>query len=108
VRPWLYAIARHKVVDAFRRRGRSVDVPIEDFAEVLPAPEAADPTERSDMLRVIAELGPREAAIVRAIGLEGADVEDTAARNGMSVVAVRVSLHRSMKRLAALRARMIE
>lgn len=108
VRPWLYAITRHKVIDAFRRRGRIVDVPIDGFEEILPAPEAADPTELSDMLRVIAELAPREAAIVRAIGLEGADVEETAARHGMSVVAVRVSLHRSLRRLAALRSRMIE
>ena len=37
VRPWLYAIVRYKVVDAFRARGRRVQVPIEDFAEVLPA-----------------------------------------------------------------------
>jgi DNA-directed RNA polymerase specialized sigma24 family protein len=29
LRPWLYAIARHKVVDAFRARGQRVDLPIE-------------------------------------------------------------------------------
>jgi len=108
VEPWLYAIARHKVIDAFRRRGGRIDVPIEDFAEVLPAPDAPDPTERSDMLKVIGELAPREAEIVRAIGLDGENVAETAARHGMTVTAVRVSLHRSMKRLAELRARMIE
>ncbi len=35
VRPWLYAIARHKVIDAFRGRGKRIDLPIEDFAESL-------------------------------------------------------------------------
>ena len=50
VRPWLYAIVRYKVVDAFRARGRRVELPIEDFAEVLPAAADPDPTERSDAL----------------------------------------------------------
>src|SRR3954466_16262161 len=34
--PWLFAIARNKLIDALRRRGRRVFVDIEDFAEVLP------------------------------------------------------------------------
>ena len=37
VLPWVYAIARHKIVDAWRRRGRRIEVDIEDFAERLPA-----------------------------------------------------------------------
>ena len=35
LRPWLYAIARHKVADAFRARGRRIDLPIEDFADAM-------------------------------------------------------------------------
>ena len=31
--PWLYAITRYKIVDAFRRRGNRVHLPIEDFAD---------------------------------------------------------------------------
>jgi DNA-directed RNA polymerase specialized sigma24 family protein len=31
IRPWLYAIARHKVVDAFRARGTRINVSIDDF-----------------------------------------------------------------------------
>jgi RNA polymerase sigma factor (sigma-70 family) len=108
VQPWLYAIARYKVVDAFRRRGRRVSVPIEDFAEVLPAPAEPDPTEASDMARVIDALDERSAAIVRAIGLDGASVRETGAQFGMTETAVRVALHRAMKRLAILRERMIE
>src|SRR6201981_4205137 len=34
--PWLFAIARHKLIDALRRRGRRVFVNIDDFAETLP------------------------------------------------------------------------
>jgi RNA polymerase sigma factor (sigma-70 family) len=108
VRPWLYAIVRYKVVDAFRARGRRVHVPIDDFAEVLPAAAEPDPTERSDAERVINELDDRSARIVRAIGLEGASIADTSATLGMTETAVRVALHRALKKLAGLRERMIE
>ncbi len=108
VRPWLYAIVRYKVVDAFRARGRRITVPIEDFAEVLPAEPEADPTERSDALRVIGELDPRSARIVRAIGLDGASISETSAALDMTETAVRVALHRGLKRLAQLRGRMVE
>ena len=108
VRPWLYAIVRYKVVDAFRARGRRLQVPIEDFAEVLPAEPEPDPTERSDAERVIARLDPRSARIVRAIGLDGASIAETAGALDMTETAVRVALHRGLKRLAALRAGIIE
>src|SRR3954463_15320188 len=36
IAPWLFAIARNKLIDALRRRGRRVFVNIDDFAETLP------------------------------------------------------------------------
>ena len=108
VRPWLYAIVRYKVIDAFRARGRRVQVPIEEFSEVLAAAPEPDPTERSDAERVIGRLDPRSARIVRAIGLDGASIAETSAELGMTEGAVRVALHRGLKRLASLRERLIE
>src|ERR1700743_3326333 len=35
--PWVSAITRNKVIDSFRRRGRRIDVPIDDFLDTLPA-----------------------------------------------------------------------
>ena len=35
MRPWLYAVARYKVVDAFRRRGSHIHLPVEDFADII-------------------------------------------------------------------------
>src|SRR3974390_1822133 len=40
--PWLFAIARNKLIDALRRRGRRVFVNIDDFAETLPGESAAE------------------------------------------------------------------
>lgn len=108
VRPWLYAIARYKVADAFRTRGAQVLLPIEDFADALPAPETADPTLAGDALRMIDRLDPRSADIVRAIGLDGEEPSATGRRLSMTEGAVRVALHRALKRLAALRERFVE
>ena len=108
LRPWLYAIVRHKVVDAFRARGKRVQLSIDDFADVLPAEAGPDPTERSDAERVIARLDPRSARIVRAIGIEGATAAEVAAATGMTETAVRVALHRGLRRLAAMREGLIE
>lgn len=108
VRPWLYAIVRYKVVDAFRARGRRVHVQIDDFAETLAAEADVDPTERSDAERVIARLDPRSARIVRAIGLEGMSIAELSAALEMTETAVRVALHRGLKKLAAMREGMIE
>lgn len=108
LRPWLYAITRYKVVDAFRARGSRIDLPMEDFAETLPAAAAPDPTEAADMHKMIDRLDPRSRRIVRRIGLEGASFAETGAAEAMSEGAVRVALHRALKQLAALRQRYIE
>jgi len=108
VRPWLYAIARYKVVDAFRARGRRIDLPIEDFVEVLPAVPDRDPTEAADMAKMIGMLDGRSEVIVRKIGLEGATMAETGLALQMSEGAVRVALHRALKTLAVLRQRHIE
>jgi RNA polymerase sigma-70 factor (ECF subfamily) len=108
VRPWLYAITRYKVVDAFRARGRKIDLPIEDFAEVLVAEAGPDPTEAADMDKMIGMLDGRSAQIVRKIGLEGASVAETGRALAMSDGAVRVALHRALKTLAVLRERHVK
>ncbi|MBV8473907.1 MAG: sigma-70 family RNA polymerase sigma factor [Hyphomicrobiales bacterium] len=98
--PWVSAIARHKIVDALRRRGVRRAEPIEDFEAVLAAPQGEDPHTRSDIERVLGKLAPRQRDIVTAISLNGQSIGATAARLSMSEVAVRVALHRALKALA--------
>lgn len=105
VRPWLYAIARYKVVDAFRARGSRIDLPIDEFVEQLVAAPENDPTEAADMARMISLLDNRSANIVRKIGLEGASIAETSKSLTMTEGAVRVALHRAFRQLAVLRER---
>ena len=99
--PWVFAIARHKTVDALRRRGVRKAEPIEDFEAVLAAPEPVDPHQRSDVERLMEGLAPRARDIVKSISLEEQSISATATRLGMTEVAVRVALHRALKSLAA-------
>lgn len=106
--PWVVTIARNKLIDVLRRRGRRggrVEVPVEDFADVLAAPADRDPTEARDVDRLLERLGTRQRAIVRAIGVEDQSIAATAERLNMSEGAVRVALHRGLKTLAELHGR---
>jgi RNA polymerase sigma-70 factor (ECF subfamily) len=100
--PWLATIVRNKMIDALRRRGRQVNVPIEDFVETLEAADATDSTDRLDAEQLLTQLRDPQRDIVRSISLQGAGVRETAARLNMTEGAVRVSLHRALKTLAAL------
>jgi RNA polymerase sigma factor (sigma-70 family) len=108
VRPWLYAIARYKVVDAFRARGRRIDLPIEDFVDVLPADGGEDPMQSADMDKMIALLDPRAQRLVRHVGVEGDSMAEAGEKLNMTEGAVRVALHRAFKQLAILRKRHVE
>lgn len=108
VRPWLYALARYKVVDAFRRRGAVVTVPIEDFADVLPQDNDPSPLSGRDADLLLGLIDARSATLVRVIEIEGESAKFAAAQVGMTEGAARVALHRAMRRLADLAERMMK
>ena len=99
--PWVNAIARHKIIDAMRRRGSRRAEPIEDFEEFLAAPEEEDPHALSDAKKLMEMLNPRQRDIVQSISLDGQSIAATASRLEMTEVAVRVALHRALKSLGA-------
>lgn len=99
--PWVATIVRNKVIDAFRRRGRRIDVPIEDVIDTLEAKDTDPPPDIQTMERMLARLKAQQRKIVMAISVEGASVRQTAERLQMTEGAVRVTLHRALKSLAA-------
>ncbi len=98
--PWVYAIARYKVVDAYRRRGQRVVVDIDDLSDVLAAPEQETASER-DIERALSSLPAGQRAVVTSISLEGRSIGETANRLTMKETAVRVALHRGLAAIAA-------
>ena len=100
--PWLSTIVRNKLIDSLRRRGRHVNVPIEDVIATLEAEERTDNLDRLDVDHMMEKLKSPQRDIVRSISIEGTSVRETAERLKMSEGAVRVALHRALKSLAAL------
>ncbi|MCO5064825.1 MAG: sigma-70 family RNA polymerase sigma factor [Rhizobiaceae bacterium] len=101
VLPWLYAIARYKLIDAWRRRGRRVDVDIDDFRDMIAAPEPQESLSERDLGRVLDALPAGQRSVVSSISVDGNSIGETAAKLGMNETAVRVALHRGLKALAA-------
>ena len=100
VMPWVRAIARYKVVDTFRRRGRRIEVDIADFAETLAAEEEETVSAR-EIARAVDGLAPGQRRVVRAISIEGHSISETAQALGMKETAVRVAYHRGLAAIAA-------
>jgi RNA polymerase sigma-70 factor, ECF subfamily len=106
-RPFVYAIAAHKVADAFRAIGRDRTDPVAELPEgpvVQDGPEqrllAAELGERLGRLLQLLTARQREVLILRiAVGLSA---EETAEAVGSTPGAVRVTQHRALSRLRAL------
>jgi RNA polymerase sigma-70 factor (ECF subfamily) len=98
--PWVGAIARYKVIDALRRRGGRDEVPIDLFADSIPAPDERPAMSERDIDRHLDRLSPNQRAVVRSIAIEGASIAETADRLEMTQGAVRVALHRALVALA--------
>jgi RNA polymerase sigma-70 factor (ECF subfamily) len=107
-RPWMFAIARHRLLDHFdkqRRRSR-----IEVLAEVQA--EAEDPASSDagardrrapGLLRhALAQLSRTQREIIEMLKLDGLSVAEISTRTGMTASTVKVTAHRGYKRLRAL------
>jgi RNA polymerase sigma-70 factor, ECF subfamily len=99
--PWLFAIARNKLIDALRRRGRRVFVNIDDFAETIPDEPPAETVSANEISALLETLPPRQRDVLQSIAVDSASIRDTAAKFAMSEGAVRVALHRALTGLTA-------
>ena len=99
VTPWLYAIARHKLIDAFRRRGRRVEIEIGEISESFAEPERETVSDR-EIGRVLETLAPGQRSVVAAVSVDGLSISETAKILGMTEGAVRVALHRGLTAIA--------
>ena len=96
--PWLYAIARYKLVDRYRRLRATV--PIDDVAAFLSegSPENAIGA-RLDVATLLEALPPKQRAAIHATKIDGLSVAEAADRAGISEADVKVSVHRGLKAL---------
>jgi RNA polymerase sigma-70 factor (ECF subfamily) len=92
--PWLYAIARYKLLDHFRRARIRRTVSLDDAGDLFAGDESEAIGARLDLEKLLAGLPASSQEIIRRVKLEGLSTSDVAARTGKSEIAVRVGLHR--------------
>jgi RNA polymerase sigma-70 factor (ECF subfamily) len=98
--PWVYAIARYKLIDHYRRSGRRAFTPLDDaFMELRVEDESAAVGARKDVETALASLPERTRLLLRSLKIEELSVAETAARSGMSEGAVKVAAHRGLRTL---------
>lgn len=100
VLPWLFTIARYKLIDVYRRKGRRIEVDIAEFSETLAAAADDETVNERDMERVLDILPEGQRRVVESISIDGRSIGETAQALGMKEGAVRVALHRGLKAIA--------
>ena len=97
---WLFAIARYKMIDQFRRTRRTV--PIDDLDDILVAEGfESSSIARIDINDLLDTLPAKQARAIRATRIEGSSIAEAASTAGISESDVKVSVHRGLKALAA-------
>ena len=102
--PWIYAIARYRLIDFLRKEKRSpttsIDLESGSFDEWA-HPRKDTSALRHDLEQGIRNLNPQTEAVVRAMGVEGKDAKQIGAELGISENAARIAFHRGLKKLRA-------
>jgi RNA polymerase sigma-70 factor, ECF subfamily len=102
VSAWFTAIARHKLVDLWRRRGREDDLN-DEYDDVDEQQLAVHPQEHHagrDLTRLLQELPGLQRQAIELTKLDGWSVAEASFRTGLSESAIKVQVHRGLKRLA--------
>ena len=104
--PWMYAIARNRLVDFVRKRRRRAAREVAEGAwlddvpsEVALASDAAATAFPTDALAV---LSARQREIIAMLKVEGRTVAEIALKTGLSPSSVKVTAHRGYKKLRKL------
>ncbi len=103
--PWMYAIARHRLIDGARRRRRRLAredlAPALDELVVSPA-TSTEHAALNIVQRAFARLSPIQREVILLLKLEGWSVRQVAESTGRTESAVKVSAHRGYHTLRKL------
>ena len=101
--PWVYALARYKLIDFLRRRERTdlLNDPLDEESEVFGSSDHEAAEARRDVAKLLQGLPDRQRLPIQHVKLDGLSVAETARMTGMSESAVKIGIHRGLKVLAA-------
>ncbi|HZF35823.1 MAG TPA: sigma-70 family RNA polymerase sigma factor [Candidatus Angelobacter sp.] len=101
--PWVYAIARYKLIDHLRRmKLSSSDISIEDAPEIVARDDRASVESSLDLQKLLMRLPAKMRQAIQDVKVDELSVNEAATRSGMSESAIKMSVHRGLKALAEL------
>lgn len=100
---WIHAIARYKLIDWLRRHARRdrLHDPIDDENALFSSADQDAGEARRDLGKLLATLPDKQRDAIIFTKLDGLSVREAAGALQMSEAAVKVSVHRGLKTLAA-------
>ncbi len=100
--PWLFAIARYKLIDFGRHaRHQAGWSNIDDVVDFVVDESGTDSHAGADLDVLLAELTDKQRELLRLVKVEGLSIIEASDRTGMSPSAVKVTIHRAIKKLKA-------
>jgi RNA polymerase sigma-70 factor, ECF subfamily len=100
---WVHAIARYKLMDFFTTRSRreSLHEPLDDHEAIFSESDGEPADARRDIGKLLDHLPDKQRLSILHVKLEGLSVAEAARLTGLTESAVKVSIHRGLKALAA-------
>lgn len=104
VSSWMFAIGRHKLVDLWRRRGRRerLNDSLDDVDESELPQVHEELAVQKDLHTLMQQLPDAQQQAILLTKIEGLSMEEASQRSGVSVSALKVQVHRGLKKLAEL------
>ena len=102
--PWVFTIARYKLIDGYRARGREVlTIPLDthpDLEELTR--DVSDPVAtKMDLETILEKLSPKQREILELAKVDGVPLAEIGQAKNMSLSAVKVTIHRALAMLKA-------
>ncbi len=102
-RNWMYGIARHKMLDYFRKTSRAgAHETSDDLAVTFAADPAKNPEEAflaGELRMALAQLPQRSRRLLEMTKLDGSSMAEAAGKLGMTEGAAKVAAHRALRQL---------
>ncbi len=99
--PWMYAIARYRLIDYYRQRSRMIEREVDDeqILENIASPgDVYEKYHAGDSInKALAELPDKQRKIIELLKFHGLTVKEAALEIGISEGALKVAAHRAYK-----------